>query len=38
VVIEHGLDPVLPLTALMRQGVTQADLSAEIQQVIGRDP
>jgi hypothetical protein len=38
VVIEHRLDPLLPLTALMRQGVTQPDPSAEIQHVIGRDP
>ena len=38
VVIQHRLDALLPLAALMRQRVTQPDLSAEIEQMIGRDP
>ena len=37
-VIEHRLDPLLPLAALLREGVAQPDAGAEIEDVIGRDP
>jgi hypothetical protein len=37
-VVEHGLDPLLPLAALIDQRVPQADLRAQIQQVIRRNP
>lgn len=38
VVIQDRLDALLPLTALMRQRVTQPDLGPKIQQMIVRDP
>src|ERR1019366_1757880 len=38
VVIEHRTDPLLPLTALVDQRVTQPDRRAQIKQMIGRDP
>ena len=37
-VIEHRLDPLLPLAALLDQRVTQPDPRAQIEDVIGRDP
>ena len=37
-VIEHRLDPLLPLGVLLDQRVTQPDLGAQIEDVIGRDP
>ena len=38
VVIEHRLDPLLPLAVLLNQRVTQPRLGAQIKDVIGRDP
>jgi hypothetical protein len=38
VVIEHGLDALLPLAALIDQRVTQPHTRAHVEQVIGRDP
>jgi hypothetical protein len=38
VVVEHRLDPLLPLPALLRKGVTQPHPCAEIEDVLGRDP
>ena len=38
VVIEDGLDALLPLAALSDEGVAQADLGAQIEQVVGRNP
>ena len=38
VVVEDGLDALLPLAALIDERVTQAHLGAQIEQVIGRDP
>jgi len=37
-VVEHRADALLPLTALIDQRVTQADLRAQIEQMLGRDP
>ena len=37
-VIEHRLDSLLPLAALLRERVPQADAGAEIEEVLGRDP
>jgi len=37
-VIQGRLDPPLPLTALLTQRVAQPDLSAEIEDVLRRDP
>jgi hypothetical protein len=38
VVIEHGLDALLPLAALVDQGVAQAHLGPQVEQVLGRNP
>jgi hypothetical protein len=38
VVVEDGLDALLPFAALSNQGVAQPDLGAQIEQVVGRDP
>ena len=38
VVIEHRLDPLLPLAALIDERVAQPDPGAQIEDVIGRDP
>ena len=38
VVIEHGLDPLLPLTTVIHQRVAQPDPRAEIEQMVRRDP
>jgi len=38
VVIEHGLDPLLPLAALVRKRVPRTDPRAQIEDVLGRDP
>jgi hypothetical protein len=38
VVIEHRTDALLPLAALIDKRVTQPDLRAQIQDVVGRDP
>jgi hypothetical protein len=38
VVIEHGLDALLPLAALRREGVAQPHPRAQIENVFGRDP
>jgi len=38
VVIEDRLDPLLPLGALMRERMPQADPRAEIEEVTRRDP
>ncbi|HKG76260.1 MAG TPA: hypothetical protein VKA90_01960 [Beijerinckiaceae bacterium] len=38
VVIEHRLDPLLPLRALLTERVPQPDPSTQIQDVIGRNP
>ena len=38
VVIEHGLHALLPLAALIDQGVAQPDAGAQVEQVRGRDP
>jgi hypothetical protein len=38
VVIQHGLHPLLALTALVDEGVAQPDPGAEIQQLVRRDP
>jgi hypothetical protein len=38
VVIEHGLDPLLPLRVLLDQCVPQPHLRAQIENVIGRNP
>jgi hypothetical protein len=37
VVKEHRVDALLPLTALIDQGVTQPDAGTQIEQVLGRD-
>ncbi len=37
-VIEHRLDALLPLAALIDQRVAQPDPGAQIEQVIGRNP
>ncbi len=36
--IEHSLNPLLPLGVLVHQRVPQPDLGAQIEDVIGRDP
>ena len=38
VVVEHRLDPLLPLATLMRERVPRADPRAQIEDVLGRDP
>jgi hypothetical protein len=38
VVIENGVDPLLPLAAIVDQRVPEPDTGAEIKQMIGRDP
>ena len=38
VVVEHRLDALLPLAALIDERVTQAHPGAQIEQVLGRDP
>ena len=37
-VVEHRLDPLLPLGVLLDQGATQPRLGTQIENVIGRDP
>jgi hypothetical protein len=37
-VIEHRLDALLPLAALIDQRVTQPDPGAQIEHMVGRDP
>jgi len=36
--VEHCPDALLALTALIDERVTQADLRAQIEQMVGRDP
>jgi hypothetical protein len=38
VVVEHGLDALLPLAALIDERVAQSDTGAQVEQVLGRDP
>jgi hypothetical protein len=38
VVIEHRLDALLPLAALIAQRVAQPDQRAQIEQMVRRDP
>ena len=38
VVIEHRLDALLPLAALLDERVAQPDPRAQVEQVLGRDP
>jgi hypothetical protein len=38
VVIEHRLDALLPLVALITEFVAQSDLGAQIKDVLGRHP
>jgi hypothetical protein len=38
VVVEHGVNPLLPLAALVDQRMAQAHACAQIEDVLGRDP
>jgi hypothetical protein len=38
VVVEHGLDPLLPLAALVGERMPRPDPRAQIEDVLGRDP
>jgi hypothetical protein len=38
VVVEHRLDPLLPLSTLIDQRVAQPDPRTQIEDVIGRNP
>jgi len=38
VVVEHRVNPLLPLAAPIDERVAQPDACAEIQDVVGRDP